>query len=191
MIEIENIIDVKLQDALEKFITSTSFPWFYSHNTITTSELLETNKIALEQGINPPQFVHNIILDSKQNTQFFHLIQPILEELANYLKQNFEVRRAKFNLLPKNSDSTYHYPHIDTEVTGVHTLIYYVNESDGDTYLFDGIGPSNGEFVEVQTRFTPKKGTAIIFDANQFHSSSSPVEHEKRIVLNVMFKNLD
>jgi len=191
MIEIDELVTVDVQNAIEKFVLSTSFPWFYSHNTITVSELTKPDYIALEQGINPPQLVHNLVVNGKQQTEFFSLIQPILDQLTNYYKKDCEIFRAKFNLLSKNDDSMYHYPHIDTETFGANTMIYYVNESDGDTFLFDGIGPNKGEAVAIDKQISPKKGKAIIFPANQFHSSSSPINASTRVVLNVVFKILN
>ena len=56
-------------------------------------------------------------------------------------------------------------------------IIYYVNDSDGDTFLFN----SNGTEM---TRVEPKKGRFLIFDGQIYHAGSFPIHHLDRIVIN-------
>lgn len=191
LIELDNIIETNMQDAIEQVITTTSFPWFYSNGTIDPKTI--DPKFILEQGINPQQFVHNVIIDSQVNTMFFNLIEPILNKISEHLKKDIEVKKAKFNFLPNTSNDTHHYPHCDISVEDsdmglMKTMIYYVNVSDGPTYLFDEFGPTTNTSASVINKINPKKGKAIIFNSNQFHSSSSPIKYKNRIVLNVVFK---
>ena len=194
LIKIENLVDIDIQNSIESFITSTSFRWYYSPGTIVVQELDdESKKFVIVDGINPPQFIHTVVKDSKQNSEFFNLIQPIIENLADNLKTDIEIIRVKFNFLLQNVDSTYHYPHTDTDIidSNIKTMIYYVNESDGDTYIFDKLSPLINNTVSIKETVSPKKGSAIIFDASTLHSGSSPVHYPTRIVLNVVFKILN
>jgi hypothetical protein len=193
LIKIENLIGPDLQTSIEKFVTSTAFRWYYSPGTILLEELdEESKKFVVTKGINPHQFMHTIIKDSKQNSEFFNLIQPIIENLADNLKTDIEIIRVKFNLLSQNADSTHHYPHTDTNIidSNIKTMIYYVNETDGDTYLFNEIAPLDHDTITVKETISPVKGSAVIFDASTLHAGSSPVNHTVRIVLNVVFKIL-
>ena len=191
MIKIDNIISKELQDSIEAVVTSRMFHWYYDTGTIDIGTLdSSTEKLVLLQGSNPFQFIHVVVRDSRKNTEFFQLIESIVEELAKTLKSNIEIKRAKFNLLAENQDQTHHYPHVDldsVEDTDIKTAIYYVNDTDGDTYIFNETAPLETPVVTIKERITPKKGSAIIFDSKIFHSSSSPTTG-KRIVLNIVFK---
>lgn len=98
-------------------------------------------------------------------------------------QSNIRILRCKFNFLPRGTDPTYHYPHIDNSEQGMMTAIYYVNDSDGDTYFFEN-------YLEITNTITPKKGRMVLFDSNKLHSSSSPINSEYRIVMNTVFKKL-
>ena len=58
------------------------------------------------------------------------------------------------------------------------TALYYVNDSDGDTYFFDDSG-------KVTKRVTPKKGTLVMWEGKIFHAKSSPIKTTSRVVINI------
>ena len=65
-------------------------------------------------------------------------------------------------------------------------MVYYVNDSDGDTVLFNEF--YNTKSVSINRRIAPKKGRAVIFDSNRFHASSNPINTPTRFVINFTFK---
>ena len=192
---IENIIDQKLQDAIEQVVTSSNFPWYYGH-TIDEPEIKDDDKAYLViNGYNPQQFVHHIIAESRHSSEYYNLINDIIGNYVGYhLKTNVEVKRAKFNMLIRDTNISHHYPHVDigsNDLGKIKTLLYYVSDSDGDTYFFNDVAPKTKTKLTVTDQVTPKKGTAVIFDSDIFHASSSPNVSSKRIVLNIVFKILD
>lgn len=66
-------------------------------------------------------------------------------------------------------------------------LLYYVNDSDGDTLLSDtryvSGNPDHGVDAKVIKRISPKKGRAILFDGSIYHAASIP-KKGLRCVLN-------
>ena len=60
-------------------------------------------------------------------------------------------------------------------------MLYYVNNSDGPTQLYDEKG---GKVVK---EIEPKKGRAVILDGNIYHASSCPKNHANRVVINYNF----
>ncbi len=193
MIEFEDFIPLEIQDQLEKAITSPNFPW-YMTSTIDDRYLGNNDLYVFNQGINPQQFSHNLVINFRPSSDYTDLMNPILDSVVEKLRCKIEVERVKVNLLLKNSDSTHHIPHVDVEVEdckNIKSLIYYVNDSDGDTYFFKETAPRRNEVATVIKQITPKKGKAVIFDVDNFHASSSPVSANYRIVLNIVFKILE
>jgi len=192
--EIENIIDKSIQDSIEQFVLTTSFPWYHGSTINEYDTDKEDSKFIVKQGLNPYQFVHNVIKDSRQNSRFLGLVNPILDAIGEYVKKDLEVLKVKFNFLPRHTDASHHCPHVDIgtyKKENIKSVVYYVNDSDGDTYFFDETCPTERTSLNVMQTISPKKGKAVMFDSNIFHASSSPILSDKRIVINIVFKILD
>lgn len=184
--EIENFIPENNQDLFEKYVTSHNFKWSYYEGTILKSDIQYTNSCIIEKGINPPQFSHFVDLRYDSNTIF---IRPVLNKIAEHFNQNLKILKCKYNLLTKSNDDTHHFPHsdIDDFTNKIFTAIYYINNTDGETYLFNEFTPKNNEEITINRKIQPKKGKILIFDSRRFHASSSPQTNETRIVLNIVF----
>jgi hypothetical protein len=83
-----------------------------------------------------------------------------------------------------------HLPHVD--ILDPHkVLLYYVNDSDGDTFMFNEKYTPGDEEVPLDytlnQRVTPKKNRAIVFDGLTYHNSSKPVKNTSRYVINIDF----
>lgn len=184
---IDNCISNIEQNLLENYVSNSKFPWCYIDGTIPKNDLNESYGCVVEKGLNPPQFSNFVSINTNSNVVF---IQPILNSIVNHYNKSVHVLRCKFNLLLKANDSHYHYPHadIDNFDEEIKTAIYYVNDSDGDTYLFDQFAPHADSNISVHKSFAPKKGSILIFDSRRLHSSSSPVVSDRRMVLNIVFR---
>jgi hypothetical protein len=140
--------------------------------------------------------------DNTEETDMFSYKQPreSSERLFSYdvlyytvselLGFKLELERIKLNLmLPKQKTKLngYNRPHIDYPEAGMKTFLLYLNDADGDTFIFDKIynGEDPGE-MKVIERVTPRENTAILFDSNRYHASSITT-FGKRSVINVVF----
>jgi hypothetical protein len=99
-----------------------------------------------------------------------------------------EILRIKANILNKTDKQNHiHPPHVDMNIPHM-VLLYYVNDSDGDTVIFDQVYHSEKKpELTVNRTISPKAGSAIMFDGLTYHSSSSPKNAKERIVLNINF----
>lgn len=175
------------QDDIFKLITNYRFPWSFYEGTILPSDYKNTNSCIIEQGINPPQFSHFV---NVEHCPYIDTISPILNTLTASFNTNIQIMKMKFNLLHKIADPTHHFPHTDVDDldNNIKSAIYYVNDCDGDTYLFNEKAPKPSNTATLYKSITPKKGSMLVFNSNQFHASSSPVESNIRLVLNIVFK---
>jgi hypothetical protein len=184
---VENSISVEEQDALERFVTHHSFPWFFYPGTILPTDVTYTNDCIIQKGLNPPQFSHYMSVENSPN---INLVAPIFNCLAEIFQTNIQILKIKFNLLTQINKKTHHWPHadIDDYENKVMTGLYYVNNSDGPTYLFNKFAPKKNDNIIPLVKVDPEKGKMVIFDSRRLHSSSSPVVNNLRTVLNVVFK---
>ena len=153
---------------IEQVLLGFRFPWHYYPNT--NARDLQTN------AGDAPQFVHGFIQNEKRFSQYANVPEAIIERMG--LPKN-EIIRAKANILGRDREPLVHPAHTDDQEPHW-VLIYYVNDSDGDTCLFEG--------DEVTKRITPKRGRVLVFDGSIRHASSSPVETPFRCVFNFNLK---
>ena len=101
----------------------------------------------------------------------------------------------KANMYLKQPDyptGYHHTPHVDvydekTDTIGEGEIfLYYVDCSDGPTYMFNERFPSSSVTKSAFTN--PEKGKGILFDLQNQHASSPPRFHDRRITLNFVFR---
>lgn len=152
--------------------------------------------------------------ERKTKTQFVHVVKsPDFEReelsrdislLVKRFAQNnnleiLEILRIKFNLMlnNKNIKNKVNKPHVDfskkffesnsySSDTKHFVLLCYINDSDGSTIIYNEKDPfDNLNELSIKEKINPKAGRAIFFEGDQYHSSSFPSEHSKRMVLNI------
>ena len=69
--------------------------------------------------------------------------------------------------------------HLDKVTEGDKSLLYYVNDSDGDTIIM-------GEDNHIE-RVTPKANRMITFNGKHLHTGHSPQQHKCRILINANY----
>lgn len=128
------------------------------------------------------------------------LVDPCLQMICN-ITNSFESRgspvgitelhRFRFNYLFNSRVEGWHEPHIDDHDLCVagddHWVCVIQMIGDGPTYVFDREWGHDEEFTSADpyklVEFVP--GNAVIFPGNRYHSSSSPVESQFRLAINI------
>ena len=173
--------------------------WFYNEKTVDFD--YDNSKSNLKDS---QQFTHTIKVEdtdvvpsiaTNDNTQFSHLwneVQPILSNMASVIGvEQLYVKRMKANLLipqPNFTRGDFHPPHWDTVYDNCFSIVYYVNDSDGPTYIFDRFWPDNPKGMKILKEVSPKKGDFVLFNSKRWHASSNPIINSNRIVLNIVVR---
>lgn len=203
IIFIENIVPEQLQNSIIETVQgSNHFPWFMLHRIGhpdhygpgTTPKYIDKN-ITDDVG-----FFH-MAFDGNQHSPYFDFFKTVLYffmEKTNMTVGN--LLRIRLRYTHKGHDHTsskYAAPHVDF-YTGrpYHTLVYYVDDSDGDTIIFDKIfnpveetyDPVLSQPLDELVRITPKKGSAIFFNGHRYHAGNFPINCSSRIVINYDFE---
>jgi hypothetical protein len=135
----------------------------------------------------------NGIVDQK----FYKYVLPLVAQFENMMSVKVSgTKRIRANMLFNLEGVKLQPPHVDGmnvidgvyDCVGKKSMIYYVNNSDGDTVFYNErfTGEPLG-YVTEQLRVTPKKGRAVIFDSNQVHAVNIPTEKAYRVVINCVF----
>tara|TARA_R100000458_G_C8255387_1_gene231567 strand:+ start:42 stop:611 length:570 start_codon:yes stop_codon:yes gene_type:complete len=124
-----------------------------------------------------PIYKENIVKPSLYYDYFIDLYKDIVKTV---IKKDTRLLRMKVNLLFNTKKPTVNNFHLDSaDDNNYMSLIYYINDSDGDTLLY-----KNGKLIRV----TPEAGKVLLFDGNIYHASSNPVKTKLRKVVNINFK---
>ena len=178
LIEIPNFLPITLQNHLESHVTSTVFPWFFIGDV--TREFYEKSSYH-RSGFHHTPFLDGVPL-SKEYDQIIFLPHYIKAVLNN---ERLLLQRIRYGMNMRSDDKDlYNTPHIDFPddfKLKHYTALYYVNDSDGDTFIFNE--KTRSEEYTIHRRISPEKGKLCIFDGEHFHSSSFPRTSDYRIVL--------
>ena len=180
----ENVLPEEHWKYLYDFITHEWFSWTYQPGTSNNSK---TGKYDGEGDT--PQLVRNLfhreIVPNKNKlpvgfNQFIQMheyfeVLPQITMIPQKILPNCNPWRIKANLLQPHPDAGEHHPWHTDSTESYTSMIYYINDSDGDTFL---------NKTETK-RITPKANSAVIFPSNLWHASSNPTKG-RRIVLNYM-----
>lgn len=135
-----------------------------------------------------PFFVSSPLIDNNQ--EISNICREILSIFC--IKHNLKIKnifRERSNISTTTLDLRTSRPHTDTLDKDQYIFLYYINNSDGDTILYNEF--SNGEIfftsenITVAQNISPKAGKALLFPARQFHSWSAPKNNSFRAVLNM------
>jgi hypothetical protein len=191
IIVIDNLLDDFNIESIRENILSTEIPWFYNStegNTTVGSpidtldpKILEFHKTQVEEG---PQLCYLVYRDGKLlGSSQLNNIRTITIPLQKKFDVVVDMTRVKYNLqfqITNGSKDKHNTPHVDSKFPHM-TMIYYVNDSDGDTFFFD-------KKLNVTKRVSPKAGRAVIFKGDIMHTGQHPINSHARCVINMNFE---
>ena len=192
---IEDFLPEDIQNNLEELMKNESyFPWYFHSKTVGLGECAFNNNT-----IETPQLVHQFLRYGQPNSDYFKDTFVVMEHLEKQV--DFEIPkellfpkwdRIKGNCLFPCSNYTednFHPAHQDkNKEDNCYTFLYYVNDSDGDTRFWSNTDNVPNLHKEPIFRYTPKKGTGVLFPSETWHCSSNPISSDYRMVINYIFQ---
>jgi len=176
-----NFLDKSYSELLNKTIFENSdFSWYYLNNI---SGWRNVSVDGVNFSKNQSGFYHVAYADGMQQSNLFLLLLPFIhriEEKFDVTVKNLMRVRIGMNLNIGEVGS--HYPHTDLDVPN-YTLLYYIDESDGDTIFYKG----SNDNLKVDFKNPHTQNQAVLFDGLTMHSSSSPIKYDKRTTININF----
>lgn len=189
---VDSLLPVSYQNALEELISNEMFEWGYTREIVWQNHQDKLKQ--LNDGLS------HVLHVPKYESKHWKFVKPMLY----YIEQKFGIKvndvfRVRIGLLQRAypDDLPWNNEHVDSPAPH-YTAVYYVNDTDGPTYIFDqkitDVPHKNKTEDQVlkyvnSTEFTvahantPKKGSCVMFDGQRFHASSKPREHANRIVI--------
>ena len=185
IIIIDNIVPQILQDELESFHISPFFPWHYVKDTVSNVDykFKKTDNTFETSFFNHLHFKNNQV-NSNKCAEVKNILYFFQEKTKIYIRNIIRIQSNLTRNFTGYKESNHSAIHGDWEQevlpdspTMFCSLLYYVNDSDGDTKFFDN------DYNQIQS-VTPKKGRAVFFNSNLLHAGSNPIKNDVRIVVN-------
>ena len=187
---LENVLPESFAHQVREWSMGDAVPWFY-HDDLTygnkndaTELFLPRNSLDIHFRFSPG-FSHALFDEGASQSHLWAGINPIVWFLSEQLdNRSFSAFSVKMNMTLQSSTKNYiscNYPHQDQpEHRDTWIFLYYVNDSDGDTIIFDGEPPD----VEIRQRITPKANSGVFFSNKFWHASSNPISPNRRVNIN-------
>tara|TARA_B110000503_G_scaffold140356_1_gene231031 strand:- start:150 stop:731 length:582 start_codon:yes stop_codon:yes gene_type:complete len=192
MIEVyDDILNTTEKDYIESFLTDNKFQWLLS--TTSNHYSVESADTLKDGNENTREFVllaHVFYLNKIINSPNYLISDFVFSKFLERTQQPFnELLRAKANLQIKThiTDRKIHStPHIDFKESHK-VLLYYVNDTDGNTVIFDRKRNDAKTRYNIVKEVEPKKGRFLLFDGDQYHAAKFPIDNDLRININYNF----
>jgi hypothetical protein len=192
---VDDIISAEYQDKILSLVRDYRFTWHFTPSNIYETDNNRDQCFVDNNTVDSYQFTH-LMLNSQ--IKFKEPFYDNFVELIDQIQKQFNLlqttaTRVKANLLTNNrhfDPNSYNPPHVDGDYEHW-VVVYYVDDSDGDTVVFNETYGTQFDKLTVKQRISPKKGRAICFPGKYFHASSNPITNGVRTVFNIDFKSTD
>jgi hypothetical protein len=184
VIVIDQAVPASIQDALESLALGSKINWFRSKGA-TYDDGPRMIFPVTPDSLEVQQFTHTVYELNKPASQLFANVLPVITAIPYTIKQMIRIKLNLGVYAHTDNPNAHGMPHVDfTEVSEqLISAIYYVNDSTGDTLIFDQRYGQSGPLT-VKTRVPPKKGRLVVFDGRLLHAGNTPRTNEPRININ-------
>jgi hypothetical protein len=170
---VQNLLPDFLAAQIKEQLCGKYFPWFCR------------DYIIVEDAKDEPysQFNHIFYGENQIQSEYYQFIEPALACIEKEINIKIKsILRIKTNLTTRwqlTEDEIKTLFHKDQEEDRYLSLIYYVNDSDGDTII---------RTKDDDVKVTPKSNKACYFKSNTLHAGMFPQISKKRIVINFVLE---
>jgi hypothetical protein len=194
---VRNFLPINYFNELKNSTLSPDFPWYYlPYTAFSEDEYIKYNGTF-------SNVLYTKFENGREEKNFIVNCNPVLEGLSSLVGYQINLLRIRFGLITTTPHKIIHRAHVDFPFPHRTAVMYLTNCNDAPTILYDAFykqeaNPKNepkviiemGKEVERKSRLEYSEcveNNIVIFNGLQFHSSTSPVLEDRRIVINVNF----
>jgi hypothetical protein len=185
VIIIDQAVPVSVQNLIEDVALGNKISWFRNRRA-TYDDGQPIIFPVTPDSVEVHQFGHTIYEDKQPLSPLFPTVLPVISAIPYTIKQLLRIKMNLCVYAQLDNPNAHGMPHVDfSKITEpLLTAIYYVNDSSGDTLIFDQrVGQSAP--LTVKTRVTPKKGRLVVFDGGLLHAGNTPRSNAPRVNINL------
>lgn len=163
--------------------------WQYSD---MTNRMYEDDPISIKTDLVKETFYFSGYIEP--TAQLYKTVLSFLKKELSHrgisIEEIFMFRANIFTRKDHSYADIHHTIHVDHTSDNYMSFLYYIEDSDGDTRFFNEKYSlsMNETLLSEKQSVSPVAGRYVLFDSNYYHASASPVNHDARSVLNVIFR---
>jgi hypothetical protein len=187
---LDDVISPGYQDLVERELMSKNAPWHFQRDIALDVDDPNAKLNGRTPGLSHVFF--DVDSGGIRSPMMHYMTMPIMFEAVHRIGYNAQglIQSRSFMHFPIADKLRKPYDNVHVDYGIEHLVcLYYVNETDGDTIIFDkkfNKQDPNPDFskinLKIKDRITPKKGRCILFDGDWYHSSSGPTEDVRCII---------
>lgn len=191
------ILSIEEQRYIKETLYSTDVDWIIANATVTADFVPEYNyDERIKDTFNCVHKIYYHDYDSAPRIETPHyMLVELSKKIGNKIAKDLNITPMEFVRIKANTifneiefnANNFNIPHKDYPDDNILSVIYYVDTVDGDTVVFEEYNKDEGTLGEP-TRYKPIQGSAIALKSNVYHSSSNPVKHRRRTIINIAFR---
>ena len=188
MKEFRDFLPISLANEIHDKLTCNEFPWYWLDDvTASPAERLEVPDMLPSQ----PGMHHTAYREGTGSPfhQDFHFLYHYILDAMNLHWEDWYLSRIRCGLnFPtfREEHILHNQPHVDfpeSELVEHLTCLYYVNDSDGPTVVFNE--KKKSENYTIKYKCHPEKNKLFVFDGKHYHASSCPQHHDARLAVTI------
>jgi hypothetical protein len=134
-------------------------------------------------------FYHQINDLGGIESKYHSFVAPFLLSVNDVVNGDGNMR-SRFDMVTNTNRDLQHGVHVDFDKIETRNVsaVFYLNDSDGDTIIYNERQKYDGEPVPdtltIKKRISPKSNRLVLFSGNYWHTGESPRQNNRRVILN-------
>ena len=184
---IDDFLPIPYWERLNSFLCSSNFPWFYQKNITDENKPSELGCFGFNHWVLRPE-------ESVFNDRHSHPIQEMILPFCYFVQKEIGVKNyisnVRCDMSVYNPTSYRHKSHVDLVDCKHIAVVYYVNDSDGSTIIYNKQVELNGnpewdeDNLKILVEIKPKPNRVVMFDGSYVHTGHSPSKTNSRVIIN-------
>ncbi len=188
MKEFKNFLPQSLSDEIHDKLTSNEFPWFWLDDVTANPEMRQEvpDRLPSQPGLH-----HTPYREGNASPYYgdFSFMYHYIIDAMDLKWDEWYLSRIRCGLnFPtfREAHMLHNQPHVDfpeSETVNHYTCLYYVNNSDGPTVVFNE--KKKADLYTIKYQCHPEKNKLFVFDGKHYHASSCPQHHDARLAITI------
>jgi len=187
---VDDFLSPRYFNRVRNVILSDNQPWYFNDNISTKNQTKNVKSYGFHNHIVKER---NMLVEEPIS----YILSGLIHQAQDYCDRD-NILRCRLDMVTYSSAEKYqHEPHVDwiPYKPNLITAIFYIMNSDAETVIFnekqralDGNKTDwNDLELTVKKKILPKKNRIVFFNGHYIHTGYSPVNCERRVVVNINY----
>jgi hypothetical protein len=184
---LDDAVPEEMQVHIENIFMSTNVAWTFNPSSLYVGGKLLDGTADFPQTknmVDTPLMTHICAFNHAKSSAHLDTVFPVIEAIPHDMTKLLRVKVNISTPTPGTTPESHNPVHVDAGIEEDYlTGIYYINDADGDTFIFNEKKGHQGELT-LKQQVSPKRGRLVVFNGNYLHAGGLPTKGP-RLVINI------